>query len=158
LGVWGAPVVGVAASPYACGAFLTAHYDGRLALHAGTRSSAANVWWHHGRDAPLVAVRWSPARACVALTLDAAGTVSVYDFAHSAQSPAAAIVVAAAAAATGGAVEKRPPRRACALEVPAAGRGFVVVFDDGSAEWRALPSQSCTPQAGDLDALRALLL
>ncbi len=152
----GSPVTSLAVSPFSPEVFLSAHFDGSIALHALDRPAAVRVW-PAAAAVPLVAVRWSPRRACVAMALDSAGRVLCFDFFASLKAPVASLQL------------QRPPAvnrtagksstAACvSFEFAPVGCWFVVAFADGSAQWHKLPQWLSEPQAGDGAALSSLLL
>ena len=129
-------------------------------------------------------LRWSPARECVAFTLDGAGCISCWDFSRSRKAPAATLRLEAAAPARccafalsqaaarasrqaggagGQAVARAGGGRQQGLASGAQGKGaaaaaaFVVAFSDGSVQWHLMPGWLSEAQPGDADALQDVL-
>jgi len=155
---WGGTVVtSLAVSPAHPTLFLAGHSTGSLALHLLYQSTAVRVWRLPAAER-VVAVRWSPVRACVALVVDAAGLLSCFDFARSVQGPVATLQLRSNSGRPAAcvAMELSPPSTRRNAAAPTA--SVVVAFADGAVQWHRLPRWLVEPQQGDADACETLLL
>ena len=139
------------------GAFLAAHADGGVALHALGRAEAARVWRAAG--APVAGVRWLPGRAGAAfLALTAAGRLLAFDLTRGTESPVAELQLQVA-----------PGARCRSLEVSFGGgssntwhnsstAALAVVLSDGAVQWHVVSPWLAAPRDEDEGAVEALLL
>jgi len=158
LGGCAARVTCLAASPFAEEVFAAGQSDGAVLIYSARASSPALAYLAAGRGG-ILAVRWSPARPCILLALDAAGDVLAFDLAGA---PPGGVGAGPSARAT--AQELGAPGPAVSLDVsPRSKRGapgtMALGFADGSAARHVLAEALQAPGRGgaaaELSALRS---
>ncbi|KAF8064512.1 hypothetical protein HT031_003312 [Scenedesmus sp. PABB004] len=134
-------VTSLSVCPLHPNAWLAGHSCGSVALFATARSRPA-LLWRQLRAAPVLAVRWVPARPCAFLVLHADGALLALDLARDPRRPAAVVDLAQQqqASAPGGAP--------CCMEVLASSRSGSSSSGGASVAAAAAETAACMVAVG----------
>lgn len=150
-------------SPFCAWGVLSGHDDGTIALH-GVASATASLVWPAAVGGAVLAARWSPARPCVFLVLDALCTVHVFDLVKSRSAPVHSQSFMAAGGA-GGAASLATCLEVGVLPQPETSGGgheqlpgFAVGYDDGRVDFMTFAGGLLSEKGSTAEEARELEL